>query len=189
MKHTVEVFKYGIRFRPIIKEDAQFICDLRHNEKNSRYIGASSSEAREQEKWIEAYLKRDDDYYFCIEKENGEKIGTIAIYDKINNRAEWGRWILKDKNLYSPTTVLLIYEIAFDLINLESLYCRTVIANEKVVSFHDNLGLTRIGIEENGVKINKVHYDLIVHEITKAKFLEIKSKLVKLAKFSERLLN
>lgn len=188
VKHSINMEEYGLKLRPVTLEDAEFICSLRNEIENTRYIGDTSNKVEDQKFWIENYLKRANDYYFCIEKLNGESIGTIAIYDINNNRAEWGRWILKDKNLYSPTTVLLIFKVAFEFLNLKTLYCRTVELNTKVVSFHDHVGLRRVDIEYNGVQIKGEYRNLIVHEINKENFEVIKNKLQKLAQFSERFL-
>jgi RimJ/RimL family protein N-acetyltransferase len=163
MHHNIIVEKCGIRLRPVLLEDAEFIYNLRRTPELSKFIGDTDPRLEKQIEWLEKYFLRDGDYYFCIETISGIRVGTIGIYDVKDSLAEWGRWIITPSMPASPASVWLNYHIAFDILNLSEVYCRTVEDNKHVVSFHDSCGLKRKGMDINGVQLNGENKNLIIH--------------------------
>jgi RimJ/RimL family protein N-acetyltransferase len=105
-------------------------------------------------------------------------VGTIAIYDaQGRHRAEWGRWVAEPGGLFGVRAILLLYRMAFEIMDFESLYVRTVADNCRGVKFHDNCGLRRIEIQSNAVCLRGRHFDLVVHEITKPEWPRVKDWL------------
>ncbi|MFJ7825272.1 GNAT family N-acetyltransferase [Psychrobacillus sp. NPDC096623] len=189
MKHDICIEKYGVRLRPVCLEDAPYIHQLRLNTENVKYIGDTDQNLLHQHEWIIKYEETEGDYYFCVEDIRGSKLGTIGLYNVSEKEAEWGRWIISEKYLLAPTIVLILYDIAFYKLNLQSVYCRTIIENEKVVSFHDSCGLLQEGIERGGVTIRGEKRDLIVHRLDKQNYENtVRRKLEKIARFSERIM-
>lgn len=163
MKHTLSLDGYSYKLRPVTLDDAAFILKIRIEDKErTRYLHAVPDDLSLEEKWIEEYFQRAGDYFFVIEnKFTGEKEGTIAIYDEIDGKAEWGRWVLQKGSMASVESVYLLYSIAFHKLNLNELFCRTVEDNQSVVAFHTSTGLkTRAVLNEffclDGVKYNSV---------------------------------
>lgn len=188
MNHTIVVERYGIRLRPITMNDADFIYKIRRQPELSKYIGEIDSRFPVHLTWLEQYFHREGDYYFCIERLSGVPIGTIAIYDVTNNAGNWGRWVISSEVPAAPASVWLIFHIAFDILGLSEVYSNTVIENASVVSFHDNCGLIRTGIEQGGLTIRGVPYDLVIHTAKKENWPSIQQRLEKPAALAERLL-
>ena len=188
MKHNIRVERFGVRLRPITMDDAEFIFKLRRSPELSTYIGEISSDFSIHESWLEEYFHRDGDYYFCIELLSGKAVGTIAIYDISDQTGNWGRWIISPLIPAAPASVWLIFHVAFDILGLSGVYSNTVIDNASVVSFHDNCGLPRTGIEQGGLTIKGIPYDMVIHTATKENWPLIQEKLEKPALLAERLL-
>ncbi|MED3549811.1 GNAT family N-acetyltransferase [Cytobacillus praedii] len=188
MNHNIEVEKFGIKLRPVTFEDAAFIYNLRTDPDNSQYIGDTEQNISMQYQWLESYFKRENDYYFCIDLKDNKNVGTIGIYNIKDGSGEWGRWVISKKYPVSPSSVWLIYEIAFNILNLNDVYCRTVIDNKKVISFHERCGLNTAGIEKNGVIIKGERKDLLIHTLDKSNYKKVQYRLEKSATFCERLL-
>lgn len=188
MSHDLFVHNFGIELRPVVMEDAEFIHQLRRNPELSKYIGEVDKRLPIHKAWLESYFNREDDYYFCIQLANGVTIGTIAIYDVTGQTAEWGRWIITPSYPAAAASAWLMYHVAFDVLGLSSVYCRSVLDNKHVVSFHDHCGLDRTGIEHNGIKIHDEWKDLVVHTANSDQWPLIQSKLERPAKLSERFL-
>jgi len=138
--------------RPVTIEDAEFIFQLRTDPRVGRFIVNTSSTLQQQVAWLEQYFERPGDYYFVVQHiDSGERHGTIAVYDidDSSETAEWGRWLIKPQSLCALPSVWMIYECAFSLLGLRSVYWATQEANSKVISFHDNFGGVRTALIPN----------------------------------------
>ncbi|UVI28643.1 GNAT family N-acetyltransferase [Paenibacillus spongiae] len=188
MNHNIVVERFGVRLRPVTMDDADFIFQLRRAPELSKYIGEVDSRFSVHRSWLDQYFEREGDYYFCIELLSGKAVGTISIYDIADNKGNWGRWIISPNIPAAPASVWLVFHVAFDILGLSSVYSNTVIDNASVVSFHDNCGLIRTGIERGGLTIKGVVYDTVIHTASKENWPFIQRKLEKPAAMAERLL-
>ncbi|WP_135556440.1 GNAT family N-acetyltransferase [Paenibacillus cymbidii] len=188
MLHDITVEKFGIRLRPVAIEDARYIYDIRNRKDLAKYIGEMKFDFSIHLAWLNKYFDRPGDYYFCIELLSGKRIGVISIYDIINGIGEWGRWVIEPPWPAAPASAWLIYHVAFDLLKLNSVFCRSVVDNIHVISFHDNSGLERDNVESGGMVIDGKPYDLMTHVLHHAKWEETQKKLEKSAKVAERFL-
>lgn len=146
MKHKFSLDGYCYRLRPVKVEDAEFIIEVRlEDTERNRFIHTISRDVDKQKEWIENYYNKPGDYYFVVENRiTGEPEGLISFYDQKDDRAEWGRWVIKKNSLAASESVYLLYRIAFEQVGLKELYCCTLAENSSVVSFHKSIGeLTR----------------------------------------------
>jgi RimJ/RimL family protein N-acetyltransferase len=146
LQHELTVEGHAFRLRPAELADAAFILRLRMDPQRNRYIHRGASDLAAQQEWLEQYFTRPDDYYFVIEnRATGEPEGTIGIYDvdPEAQTAEWGRWIVRSGSLAALESACLMYSIAFDLLDLEAVYCRTILENKSALAFQDSFGVER----------------------------------------------
>ena len=146
MRHDLTVEGEAFRLRPVELRDAAFIVELRTDPVRNRYIHRSAADVRGQQQWLEQYFRRAGDYYFVIENRgSGEAEGTVGIYDlDLETRtAEWGRWIVRSGSLAALESACLVYSAAFDVLGLESVYCRTILENKAALAFQDSFGVER----------------------------------------------
>ena len=160
---------YGYLLRPVKMEDAQFIIDVRlEDQERNQFIHKISSELKVQEQWIENYLSREKDYYFVIENVlTKEREGLIAIYDVADERAEWGRWVVKKGSMAAVESVNLLYKIAFEKLGLRELYSCTIEDNKAVVAFHDSIGQKTRRIIEKAVILEGKEYNVVEQFVDK----------------------
>lgn len=187
MNHTITVQKFGIRLRPVTMDDAAFIFKMRRDEKLAAYLGEFDDQYSVHTAWLTRYFEREGDYYFCIETvHSGMPIGTIAIYDRSGDTAEWGRIVIDPRYPAAPASVWLMYHVAFDRLDLSVLFCRTVIENRHVVSFHDRCGALRSGIEPAGITIKGNAMDRVIHTVTADMWPLVGKRLEPAARVAER---
>lgn len=180
MKHDISIEGYVYRLRPVALGDAQFIVDLRTDDKLGRFLNPTSGEKSDQEEYISKYFNRPGDYYFIVERSETETLeGLVAIYDidEKHKIAEWGRWIIRKGSMAAVESTLLIYRVAFEVLGLETVYCRTVIANESAVSFQDATGASRYRILRDYAKLGNGDYDSVEHRVRKEEWPAVKSNL------------
>jgi RimJ/RimL family protein N-acetyltransferase len=144
-------------------------------------VGDTEPDIQTQERWIEAYLQRADDYYFIIEFHNGTPLGTIGIYDIANGSAEWGRWITLPGVMVGLASAMLVHDIAFDQLGLRELRGCIVSDNERVISFHRRFGAEQTGVETKARFIGGQWIDLIWIVMRSANWPAARRKLAPLA--------
>lgn len=184
MKHRYSMDGYAYRLRPVKMADAKFIVDTRLEDlERNQFIHRISPDVSEQEEWLKAYFERENDYYFIVENRiTGKQEGLISIYDAVDGKAEWGRWVLKKGSLASAESVYLLYRIAFEQIGLKELYCRTIADNVSVVSFHTSIGEKLRTVHKECFSLNGKLYDAVEQYADKEHFYaEISPRLEKQA--------
>lgn len=183
MRHQLTLSLSGYRLRPVEYEDAEFICALRSDERLNKYINTSAPDVEKQKEWLSDYYERAGDYYFVVEKlSGGRREGLISLYNfnEIDRSAEWGRWILLPESLAAIESAFLIYSCGFGLLGLDSVYCRTVLKNTSVVSFHDSCGIRKKHLLEEAVLVNNQSCELVEHTVNIKDWPEISSNMRRL---------
>ena len=183
---------YAFRLRPIADKDAAFVVELRSDPELNRYLHAGSNRVEDQLIWLAHYYEREDAYYFVIERRtNGMSEGVIGLYDidLANGSGEWGWWILRSSSLAAVESAYLIYRTAFELLGLNSVYCRTVSDNDKVVSFHDSCGITARHLLPQHFEFGGYRHDAVEHRVDLDCWIGIKPGLGKLVQLTARRIN
>lgn len=129
-------------------EDAAFTVELRSDAERSRFLHRGAEHEAGQRDWTTRALARDNDVPLVVYRvSDGAREGTAGVYDIDFSlrQAEWGRWVLRRGSTAAVESTLLVYTLAFELLELDLVYCRTLRGNESVVSFHDSAGLMRDG--------------------------------------------
>jgi len=182
VKQSIKISGLSYLLRPVCIEDAQFIIDIRlEDRERNRFIHAISPDVKLQETWISQYLLRDDDYYFIVENiMTGSAEGLIGFYNMENSKAEWGRWVIKKGSFAAIESLDLLCQVAFHKLKLKELYCRTIEDNIEAVSFHNSSGEKFRGVLENFLDFDDKKYNVVEHYITDAYYdSELKFNLQK----------
>ena len=156
---------YGVRSPD--DDDARFTVALRSDAEISRYLHRASGDLNAQLAWQRRALERDDDVPLIVfHRATRAAEGTAGLYniDWRSGRAEWGRWIVRTGSRAAVESAILVYTLAFDVLRLHMVYCRTLAANARTVAFHDRAGLQR-------TQVGRMHLDgaevgFIEHTIT-----------------------
>lgn len=174
MNHKYMLEGYAYRLRGVRVSDAPFIVEARlEDEERNAFIHKISPDISLQEEWIQNYLLREDDYYFIVENRfDNTPEGLIAFYNVKDNKAEWGRWVIKKGSLAAAESVKLIYQIAFEQCGLDELYCDTIEDNKAVVSFHTSIGEKLREVRESSVELDGRVYNTVVQYADKEHFYQ-----------------
>jgi RimJ/RimL family protein N-acetyltransferase len=134
----------NINLREVEVRDAEFILSLRLDPELNAHISATQNDLAKQREWIERYISLKKDKYFIIQDKQSNAVGTVRIYDMLDNCFCWGSWIVRPeaRNYASLESAVLLYEYAFfDLgFNLSKFDVRK--ANHKALNFHIKFGAT-----------------------------------------------
>jgi RimJ/RimL family protein N-acetyltransferase len=112
-------------------------------------------------------------------RDSRDRHGLVGVYDidPVDRTGEWGRWILRSGSLAAVESALLVYRLAFEYLQLRSIYCITVADNLPVVSFHDSCGLTRAAFLPKHFELGGVMYDGVKHVCMRENWSIVRSLL------------
>lgn len=172
--------KYGLKFRLVSENDAEFIYALRSDKTLSRFIHDIEGGIENQREWIKKYKVREqkgEEYYFIFFQDDAP-VGVIRLYSFHGTTYTSGSWVMKP-NTQSEAVMavpIIAREIAFEELGmeLEDNYDACHVDNKKVIKFNQMFGC----------KIYKHFQDIkgeyVAMSLTKKDFEEKKPKLLKI---------
>lgn len=181
MDHDLALEGHGYRLRPVRLDDAAFVVALRGAA--GAFVNRGATSVAAQREWLQRYFERADDYFFVVECRRGatpEGIAAIHDVDAARGTAEWGRFAVRKGAPAAPEAALLVYRCAFERLALEEVFCRTLVANAHVVSFHDSCGLARAPREVT-VQLDGRPARAIEHRLTRLQWPRVRARLEPLA--------
>jgi len=125
--------------KKVSMEDALCIFELRQNENKGKYLNQITLESHIN--WLRNQIQLEDDYYFSVKnRKNNNCEGFISLYNVnyLENKAEWGRWIMVDNSPAIFNSYFLILDFGFKLA-LDEIYCKTDVRNTNALRIHDHL--------------------------------------------------
>lgn len=161
MQHSFQAEDFGVRLRPVRKEDSAFIVWLRNLDHVKGRVGDTAASAASQEAWLEKYFSREGDYYFVGETLGGIPVGTHGIYDLANGSAEKGRQAVRPEVMAGVALAILATDIAFEKLKLREVRSNTVSTNTNVISLHRKSGFKQVGLLQNHQLIDGRPVDLV----------------------------
>jgi len=136
---------HKISFADATVNDAKFILSLRTDDQKSRFLSKTNADIIAQKQWLEAYAKDSSQAYFIINDYNGDKIGTVRLYDIQESSFCWGSWILADNAPVhaSIESALIVYSYALGL-GFDQAHFSVRKENVSVFRFHERFGAIKI---------------------------------------------
>jgi RimJ/RimL family protein N-acetyltransferase len=136
--------------RNVTTNDAEFIVSLRTDPRKSKYLSPTSGNIQEQINWLNDYQGSNNQAYFIICNQEGDRLGCIRIYDPKGFNYAWGSWLMIDG--LSPNYALEAGALIFSYGKFLGFKTATLDVrkdNESVWRFHENfLGAQRMGEDE-----------------------------------------
>lgn len=134
-----------VNLRLVEYADAEFIVDLRNNERSRKFLSVTSTSVDAQRQWISAYKAREalgEEFYYVIELPDGSPVGLIRIYDLTSEFFSGGSWIIAPGHSHqiAVETVVLLYDLCFDQLGYEKVLLQVVKENRSVIQFHKRFG-------------------------------------------------
>lgn len=102
------------------EEDAEFTLMVRQDPRLTRFIPQVNNTIEQQRQWLNKQRKKVNDYYFVARDYEGNKIGTIGVYDIKDGIGEGGRLTSIGNALQSIEIQYLICKFDFNVLNLDS---------------------------------------------------------------------
>lgn len=154
-----------VRLRLVTEQDAEFILQLRLDDKYNQFLSSVSPDLQSQKDWIRKY--KDDEqskkqFYFIIERLDGTPCGTVRIYDLRDESFCWGSWILNEnKTRYAALeSAFLVYKFGFEQLGYQKSHFDVMKGNQKVISFHKKMGAVEVSSDDENYYF-EIHKDSV----------------------------
>ena len=143
----------NLMLRLVERSDANFILSLRMDERYNTFILMVTPDIESQVQWIERYKADEQNgkqFYFIIERKDGEPCGTVRIYDLRDDSFSWGSWILnQNKTRFAALeSAFLLYQFGFEKLGYRKSHFEVMRGNKGVIKFHQRMGATRVGEDQ-----------------------------------------
>lgn len=185
MQHSLTAQGYGIRLRPVRLEDAPFIVWLRNLDYVKGMVGDSARDVTGQERWLNDYFEREGDYYFIGETLNDTPLGTFAIYDLKETRAELGRYVVRPGVAPSGLASLLLLDMFYREMGLTQLLVRTVASNRRAHSLFRKIGFVQVQAKQPSQLIGGREIEMLHFVQTAEDWRQARQKLILAAQRTE----
>lgn len=161
-----------LTFRDADTSDAEFILQLRTDPEKSRHLSQTPDDVSAQQAWLQRYAKDESQAYFIIEYE-GERIGTVRLYDAAGRSFCWGSWILKDgrPRHAAMESALMVYAYALDHLGFDSCHFDVRKSNIRVIKFHQRFGAALAGEKDDDYLFTITGEDIQSARIKHTEFL------------------
>lgn len=138
-----------LTFRDATVADADFILSIRTDTEKSRFLNSVSGKLEDQQSWLQRYALAEDQAYFIIEYHDAP-IGTVRLYDSVEESFCWGSWVLvRDRPSHAAIeSALMVYAYAIDHLRFLAAHFDVRKENERVWVFHERFGAQRVGETE-----------------------------------------
>ena len=185
MRHSLTAQGYGIRLRPVRFDDAPFIVWLRNLDYVKGRVGDSAADVASQERWLNRYFEREGDYYFIIETLHEAPLGTHAIYNLNESRAEIGRMVIRPGVSVAVASSLMLLDLFYGQMGMTQVLAVSVASNHVVHSFLRKGGFSQVKVEHAGRVIGGQAIDLLHFIQTAEGWLRARERLVIAAQRAE----
>ncbi|MCE5174420.1 MAG: GNAT family N-acetyltransferase [Bacteroidales bacterium] len=162
-----------VNLRSVKEEDSAFILEIRNNPEISRYIPQLNVNVEQQCAWIRKQRADNDSLYFIIEDKSKQRIGTVSVYNIIQNHAEVGRSCSIGDSIQNSETGILHDDFIFNVLCLDYLDVWVYKDNTHVLSLNKGFGC-----EWDGEALDKDGIPYLYGKITKQNYL-LKSQKIR----------
>ncbi|MCS2806194.1 hypothetical protein ACIXT4_02520 [Bacteroides fragilis] len=171
--------KYGVHVRLVKESDAQFIVSLRTNPQLNKYIHFTSNDVIAQVNWIKSYKERERkgiEYYF-IYSFRGVDYGVSRLYNITEKDFTSGSWVFLPTSPVglSVLSSIIVKEIAYDILGLESDYADIRKNNKSVIKFNMSFQPEIIKEDEENIYLR---FDKALFNNNKMRHVEVCTNLL-----------
>lgn len=149
-----------VNLKSVTVDDAEFTRNIRLDPDFAKFFPPLNITLEQQKQWIENHQTKEGDYFFVVWDKEGNRIGTISVYDFADKCCESGRLAIKGNAFQSTEAQMLIFKFAFEILGMETVVGYIFADNERAIRFNKQFGcvLEEPEIHDNGHMMVKATY-------------------------------
>lgn len=162
-----------VELRSATAEDAEFTLSIRQDPEFSKFLPRLDNTIEQQRNWIASQRNKPGDYFFVIWDKEGNRIGTISLYDVEGDVCESGRLAVRGNAFQSIEAQMLSFKFAFEELKLKEVVSYIYADNDRALRFNKQFG----GVFYEPEVVNENDHPMIKAINTKEAYLEAEKKL------------
>lgn len=131
-----------VNLRSVTEDDAEFILEIRNNPQISKYLPPLNVTIEQQRQWITKQRADKDSYYFILETPDLAPIGTLSIYDIVDDHGEGGRSCSIGEPFANIEASVLLNDFIFNNLGLSYTTIWVYNGNKSVLALNEAFGYT-----------------------------------------------
>lgn len=149
-----------VDLKSVTIDDAEFTRNIRLDPDFAKFFPTLNNTIEQQRKWIEEHQTKEGDYFFVVWDKNGERVGTISVYDIVDESCESGRLAIKGNAFQCTEAQMLIFKFAFEKLGVDTVIGYILADNERAIRFNKQFGcvLDKPELHDNGHMMVKATY-------------------------------
>lgn len=136
--YTIEG-KY-VTLRSVKESDAEFIINVRNDPRISKYLPPLNVTVEQQRQWIAKQRADKDSYYFILETPDITPIGTLSIYNIVDDHGEGGRSCSVGEPFANIEASVLLNDFTFITLGLSYATIWVYEGNQSVIALNEAFG-------------------------------------------------
>ena len=131
-----------VRLRSVEERDARVTHEMRSDPEKSRFFHASTGTVEDQLEFIKRQRKKEGDYLFLIEDNNGNPIGMKGLYayDPVEGTIESGRFVGFGSQVQNIESLLLSFDFAFENLKVNRINMAALENNSVMLGIQKKFG-------------------------------------------------
>lgn len=129
-----------VNLRSVTEDDAEFILEVRNNPQISKYLPPLNVTVEQQSQWITKQRADKDSYYFILETPDLTPIGTLSVYDIVDDHGEGGRSCSIGEPFANIEASVLLNDFTFNTLNLSYATIWVYEGNKSVLALNEAFG-------------------------------------------------
>lgn len=149
-----------VDLKSVTVDDAEFTRSIRLDPEFADFFPKLNNTIEQQKHWIESHKTKEGDYFFVVWDKNGNRIGTIAVYDFVGTCCESGRLAIKGNAFQSIEAQMLVFKFAFETLGMDTVLGYIFADNDRAIRFNKQFGcvLDEPTLQDNGYMMVKATY-------------------------------
>lgn len=139
-------------------DDAQFTLSIRQDPEITKHLPRIDITLEQQRQWIKSQREKENGYFFVVWDKQGNRLGTIGIYDIVGNTGEGGRLALYGDPFQKIEAGLLMSEFEFEILHLEHIIGWVEADNAPAIRWNKWFGaaLSEPEMDKRGIMIRRI---------------------------------
>lgn len=158
MAVTEPIIGRYVDLRSCTEDDAEFTRAIRRDPQFANCFPALDNTLDEQIAWIKKQREKSGDYFFVVWDKEGNRLGTISIYNVEGDHGESGRLAIKGNSLQVVEAQILSDNFGYEKLGLKHINAFIFADNERAIRYAKqfNSHLSDPEVDEAGRKIVRV---------------------------------
>ncbi len=133
---------YYVTLKSIDESDAEFSLEIRQDPEFSKYLPGFDITVEEQREWIKKQREKNDDYFWIVLDKEGNRIGTVGVFEIFDEFPKSGRLALRGNALQNIEATYLAYKYGLDILKVPRMGGFIYSDNTRAIRFAEMFGGT-----------------------------------------------